>query len=733
MSASKQQIDAIFFTASKFDDAGQRKFFLDRACDGDDELRAAVERLIAAQGDSDKLFDNQASLFEVSAEDIRAAGQENVFEESCLADEKIGSQIGRYRLLEQIGEGGCGVVYLAEQTQPICRQVALKIIRLGMDTKSVIARFEAERQALAMMDHPNIARVLDAGATETGRPYFVMELVRGIKITDYCDQNNFSIRQRLGLFIQVCHAIQHAHQKGVIHRDIKPSNILVTMQDGVPVPTVIDFGIAKATDGRLMEQTLFTASEQLIGTPAYMSPEQAEMSGPDVDSRSDIYSLGVLLYELLAGRTPFDGQKLIKGGLDNLRRTLREEQPQRPSGILTALPDAELTATAAHRHEDPAKLILLLKDDLDWIVMKALEKDRSRRYETANGLALDIQRYLDDEPVAARPSSRLYQFRKLVRRNRVIFAAIAAVAVALLSGLGLSTWLFLEKRAALTEEIRLREESDWLLRAAKFRQRLTEAYLAYNLDNPDEADRLVAGIPAPEPNLEYAQLYRGLVDFHGTNGDWKAAADRGAVLVQVIQPDAWVATPLDCLRYGTLLLQIGDAKGYDQFRHSVVARFARTTNGLMADCMIKMSLLKPPDANLLAALQPSAVTSSNSLAGISQSNEWQKSLAAWRCFSLALFEYHHGNYAGVEEWHQKALKYDPSDYSQGMSFQILLAMAHYRTGQREQSRSELAQAQQVIEAEISRRPVGVFWFDWLFAKVLADEAAEMIQGKTGSN
>src|SRR5450432_2777105 len=307
-----------------------------------------------------------------------------------------GDRIGNYKLLEQIGEGGCGVVYMAEQEQPVRRRVALKIIKLGMDTESVIARFGAERQALAMMEHPNIAKVLDAGATETGRPYFVMELVRGIPITEYCDSNKLSTRQRLELFIPVCRAVQHAHQKGIIHRDIKPSNVLVTMHDGVPVPKVIDFGIAKATEGRLTDATVYTAYEQIIGTPAYMSPEQAELSGLDVDTRSDIYSLGVLLYELLTGKTPFDGKELVKSGLEEMRRTLREKEPQRPSTILTTLHGTELKATAEHRHAEPPKLISLRRGDLDWIVMKALEKDRTRRYETANGLAMDIERYLNN-------------------------------------------------------------------------------------------------------------------------------------------------------------------------------------------------------------------------------------------------------------------------------------------------------------------------------------------------
>ena len=349
--------------------------------------------------------------------------------------EQCGDLVGRYKLLQKIGEGGCGVVYMAEQAEPVHRRVALKVIKLGMDTRQVIARFEAERQALALMDHPNIARVFDAGATETGRPYFVMELVRGVKITDFCDENRIPTEERLHLFIQICHAIQHAHQKGVIHRDIKPTNILVPVNDGVPVPKVIDFGIAKATQGKLTDQTLFTAFEQFIGTPAYMSPEQAVMTNVEVDTRSDIYSLGVLLYELLTGQTPFAQKDLLSAGLDEMRRTIREKEPLRPSTRLTAMPPRDLTTVAKNRASQPPQLVHLVRGDLDWIVMKCLQKDRARRYETANGLATDIERHLHHQPVLARPDSRTYRMTRFVRRHRAGVTFAALILLTLIAGL----------------------------------------------------------------------------------------------------------------------------------------------------------------------------------------------------------------------------------------------------------------------------------------------------------
>ena len=430
--------------------------------------------------------------------------------------EEMTDRIGRYKILQKLGEGGCGVVYMAEQAEPVRRRVALKVIKLGMDTKQVIARFEAERQALALMDHPNIAKVLDAGATEKGRPYFVMELVKGIRITDYCDQNHLSAGERLGLFVQVCHAIQHAHQKGIIHRDVKPSNILVTLHDGVPVPKVIDFGIAKATDQALTEKTVFTAFGHFMGTPAYMSPEQAELSGLDIDTRSDIYALGVLLYELLTGKTPFDAKELLQAGLDEMRRRIREEEPMRPSTRLSTMANADLTQIAQRRHSEPSKLTRFVRGDLDWIVMKCLEKDRTRRYETANGLAMDIRRHLHNEPVVARPPSATYRLRKLVRRNRMAVAAAGAIAVSLLVGLGLSTWLWLKER---TTSQKLRDQMEFFYDSQFWRTDSPKEYNEYKhildalLGDSHSSNRRKWTVPT----LEYSDLSRDIASTGATS------------------------------------------------------------------------------------------------------------------------------------------------------------------------------------------------------------------------
>jgi serine/threonine protein kinase/Tfp pilus assembly protein PilF len=407
--------------------------------------------------------------------------------------ERPGSVIGPYKLLEEIGEGGMGLVFVAEQQQPVRRRVALKVIKPGMDSRQVIARFEAERQALAMMDHPNIAKVHDGGATAEGRPYFVMELVKGAPITDYCDRHRLTNRQRLELFLDVCHAVRHAHQKGIIHRDLKPSNVLVEIHDVQPVVKVIDFGIAKAAGQQLTDKTLYTAMAQMVGTPMYMSPEQAGLSGLDVDTRSDVYSLGVLLYELLTGTTPFDREQFHKASYDEMRRMIREDEPPRPSTRLSTMQQAALSTIAERRGLEPRRLSLQLRGELDWIVMKALEKDRNRRYESASTFAADVQRYLEDEPVQACPPSAGYRFRKFARRYKVALGTAGVVAAALLIGTAVSVWQAVEANVAhkLAEE-RLKNETQARHDAEAHFQKALKAVKSMLKDVGDEK---VAAIP----------------------------------------------------------------------------------------------------------------------------------------------------------------------------------------------------------------------------------------------
>jgi serine/threonine protein kinase/tetratricopeptide (TPR) repeat protein len=412
--------EAIFLEALQKPSPEERATFLDAACAGNAELRRSVELLLKAADKAGSFLESPAAR--------------PVLTVDGPISERPGTVIGPYKLLQEIGEGGFGTVFMAEQTQPVQRKVALKVIKAGMDTKQVIVRFEAERQALAIMDHVNIARVLDAGATETGHPYFVMELVHGVPITKYCDDNRLTPRERLELFVPVCQAIQHAHQKGIIHRDVKPSNVMITLYDGKPVPKVIDFGVAKATEQRLTERTLFTQYGTMVGTFEYMSPEQAEMSALGVDTRSDIFSLGVLLYELLTGTTPLTHKRLKEAAYAEILRLIKEEEPRKPSMRLSDSGEA-LASISAQRHMEPDKLTKLVRGELDWIVMKCLEKDRNRRYETANGFAADVQRYLNDEPVQACPPSAKYRLKKFLRRNKRPVLAALTIVVLMVAGL----------------------------------------------------------------------------------------------------------------------------------------------------------------------------------------------------------------------------------------------------------------------------------------------------------
>lgn len=729
----------LFEAAAKLSEPEARRSFLEKNCEGDDALRRRIERLLAVRSQADRLFGEIGSTLTFSSALLplvkNATAEAWTLGRPALADETpIGSRIGRYKLVKKIGEGGGGVVFLAEQEEPVRRPVALKIIKVGLETRSFVARFEAERQALAMMDHPNIARVFDAGATEQGRPYFVMELVRGVRLTDYCDQNQLDLRTRLTLFVQVCQAIQHAHQKGIIHGDIKPSNILVTLHDGRGVPKVIDFGISNATEAGLADQAANDSPTEwigLIGTPAYMSPEQAQANRVDVDTRSDIYSLGALLYELVTGRTPFDSKALLSAGIDEMRRTLRETRPVLPSISVGQLPLEELGLIAERRRTSPRNLIRTLEEDLDWVIVRALEKDRSRRYETANGLALDIQRHLENEPVAARPPARLYRFKKLVQRHRGIFLASCAITLALVAGLGASSWLFLRERAAHRRAVAAERHEATLRHQAEAREKITEAALLVRQEKFAEADDLLKAVPLPASSVEGAAVLRAVGTWHALQGQWRQAADRFSVLLDINRLDPSETTTLDPLRYAPVLLELGDTRAYAQFRDALIARFSGSNVRITVDRVVRASLLLPASPRVLESLQPLAKT----MVEVNRNTPGKGDdlNGGWEALAIALWEYRQGNLTAAVAWSDRALSYrDPANAPRTAMARIVLALAYVELDQPEQARNEFEQARDLVEVRYESQldrgtPLRGFWFDWSFARILLHEAAVAIE------
>jgi tetratricopeptide (TPR) repeat protein len=705
-------VKAIFERALEMEGPAERQTYLDKVCAGAADLRPKVEALLQAYQDAGSFLESPAPGLLATVD-------------ALAITEWPGAVIGPYKLLEQIGEGGFGVVFMAEQTQPVRRKVALKVLKPGMDTRKVVARFEAERQALALMDHPNIARVLDGGQTPSGRPYVVMDLVKGLPITEYCDQAQLTTRERLELFLYLCQAVQHAHQKGVIHRDLKPSNVLVTVHDTTPVVKVIDFGVAKALGQELTDKTLFTGFAQMVGTPLYMSPEQAGQNGLDIDTRTDIYALGVLLYELLTGTTPYGKERFQEAGYDEIRRIIREEEPPRPSTRMSTLGQAAATVSTK-RNSDPGQLRRLFRGELDWIVMKALEKDRNRRYETASGFARDIQRYLADEPVLACPPSVWYRFCKLARRNKALFATAAVVMATLLLASAAVTWKWLDADAARQAESLAKDQAKEALALAQKRgeqlrqdldrlnaaNRLVEsAHLLATQGHWHEAERKLTEATMLRPDNSYTLSQRG--ELYLRLGLWDLAAADFAKIFQLgasPSPHTWFCHAL-------LRLQVGDLEGYRKVAARLPQHFKQTRADRISagnELARALALAPAPDVDLGWAAEQAELAVKNDRGAYAQN-------------ALGLVRYRAGKYEQALGPLREAIRLHGHWRYRILSHSVL-AMALHGLGQPAQARQALGEAAQKVEQwrqsllGRSVNPAGATWWDVLEGLLLYREA-----------
>lgn len=712
---------AIMEVALSLDDPAARQIFLDRVFENREDAKDEMAGLLEAA--------DSAATFFLEAREERAKVTAKILSESgpgslpipihFAGDQGIPEKLGPYRLVARLGEGGGGVVYEAEQERPIRRRVAVKIVRMEVESSTALARFDVERQALALMDHPNIAKVFDAGTTPGGKPYFAMELVTGESIVRYCNRHKLNCAQRLELFVLVCNAIQHAHQKGIIHRDIKPSNVIVTKQDGEHVPKIIDFGIAKSFDAVFGES--ITAHDQFFGTPAYMSPEQVALTGIDVDTRSDIFSLGVLLYELLTGATPINRPEGPDLTFSQIRKSLLTWETLRPSELLAQLPDDTLRTLAAERGTDPGSLVSYVKGDLDWIVMMSLEKNRMRRYQTANGLATDIKRFLSFQPIAARPPSGLYVLTKFVRRNRFAFSAAVLLILLLISGLGITAVMYERERKIAIEQLRLKNE-------AQARSNVARAAFLLDQGRIDEADELRKKYPLSsiEPSLEAAAVFRSLGDWNSENGRWDQALQCYRLLRQANRRDApqKILQGDDLMAISAALLSEDEAE-YRAFRDEVMTRYTPAESPHKAEHLLKVCLIHPADPSLLLQLHRDVVT---------MGDPRKTPCPAWSAFSLSLFHLRSGNHEETLKACETGLTSPERKSSCETSLLAVKAMTHFRSGDSDQASAALAKAR-----EISRncdgkdyqlgKPVRPYWFDWAIANLLINEASREIQVK----
>ncbi|MCB1129737.1 MAG: serine/threonine protein kinase [Verrucomicrobiae bacterium] len=750
MNDSQELDEVLFETAAGMDTPESRESFLDLIRRADPARGEKLRGLLEVNDRATSFFRRAEGARTVIASEageelIRLAGPPEEAAEDI--EEEPNERIGRYRLIERIGEGGCGVVYLAAQREPVRRQVALKVIRLGMDTERVVARFEMERQSLALMDHPNIARVLDGGATETGRPFFVMEWVRGSRITDYCDAKKLDVRGRIDLFIEVCKGIQHAHQKGVIHRDIKPSNILVSEESGRPTPKVIDFGVAKAVTADPGADASLTAFDQFVGTPAYMSPEQADRKERDIDTRSDVYGLGALLYELLVGFPPFDSKELAEAGVSEMSRILRERDPAPPSDALAALPASELREIANHRNTDGARLMTQIRGDLDSVVLKAIEKDRSRRYETANGLVMDLERFIAHEPVFARPRKRMYVVRKFVRRNRAMVVAAACILLSLLLGLGTASAYYLREKRAREEQARLAKVAEKayaseLQQFAKARgwEGFAHVSLLLSEGKTDEADERLRMTPLSSIQLtpQSSAVLRSLGNWNALRGRWEQAAECFRMLLKAdtMNEAENLVSSLDLVAIGSALVESGRPDEYVDFSRWATARFSEDPSVLDVSRLLHSVLLVPLPDDLLASMDDLKLPLETSEFDKRRLTEgWEQESAIWRAFGLALLEYRQGNNRKARSWADVGLSFGASRAYINTALEPVHAMASFRLGDVEGARATLAKTRKQIDEAFAPdlpaayEPLGKYqgyWWDWIIARILFREAEALV-------
>ncbi|MEK7949646.1 serine/threonine protein kinase [Luteolibacter soli] len=721
---------AIMEVALSLDDPTARQAFLERVFMNNEAEKEEMTLLLKAT--------DEAATFFLEAREQRANLTATILSETqqgrppgprrFIDGDAPPEKLGPYRLIARLGEGGGGVVYEAEQEHPIRRRVALKIVRMDVENKSALARFDIERQALAMMDHPNIAKVFDAGTTPSGRPYFAMELVTGEPITNYCNHRQLDCVARLELFVLVCNAIQHAHQKGVIHRDIKPSNVIVTLQDGVHVPKIIDFGIAKSETGESI-----TAHDQFFGTPAYMSPEQVALTGIDVDTRSDIFSLGVLLYELLTGSTPLDRSTCPDLSFSQIRKSLLTWEMLRPSEHLAKLAPEKLRSLADERGTQPAGLTGYVKGDLDWIVMMALEKNRMRRYQTANGLGVDIKRFLTQQPIAAHPPSKTYVLAKFVRRNRLAFGTSVLLVTLLVGGLATTATLYERERSAAVEQLRLKNEAQ----AARHEEsrlrveadaRSNVARIAFLLDQGliDEADALRQRYPLTsiEPSLEAAAVFRSLGDWNAEHGRWTQALQCYQLLRQANLSGApqKILNGQDLMAITAALLK-KEPNRYPEFRDEMLRTYAPAVGTVNAEHLLKVCLVHQADSRILGALRPDVDTLGDPRSA---------TFPAWTALSLSLYQLRNGDCGHALRTCQFGLTSPERKSSCEASLEAVSALTLARMGSVGPAKEAFARARDLAKRcdgkDFQRGvPVGPCWFDWEIAELLIKEAGLRVQ------